>query len=223
MRMWVLPLALYHSPDQGSSVGVSCSVGQHCSSNETPSLRTSVCHRYSPKKKKKNGLKTLTIVFFSSCFLPLLFKIHLILSLLQILGPSAPSLSCCCFPCPVLPGSLALAWLWAWINLPPFFLAPGSRRMWKKGLSYASETSSCTEYLIPRVWLEVAVVPSILLSTSSPIPTTIPLPPSSLSSPTPSLFIPWLPLYFKDSSPEGHCFIIVSHDYLQILPLYWLI
>ena len=37
----------------GSGVAVSCSIGGSCSSDWTPSLGTSICQGYGPKKKKE--------------------------------------------------------------------------------------------------------------------------------------------------------------------------
>ena len=53
MKMWVWSLAfisglrIWHCHELG------CGVGRRCSSNETPSLGTSICHEWGPKKKKK--------------------------------------------------------------------------------------------------------------------------------------------------------------------------
>ena len=35
--------------------GCGCGVGQHCSSNLTPSPGTSICHRYTPKNNNNNN------------------------------------------------------------------------------------------------------------------------------------------------------------------------
>ena len=63
MPLWVRPLASFSGLRiqccselwyrSQTCLGHHCGCGLSCSSDSTPSLGTSICHRYSPKKKKK--------------------------------------------------------------------------------------------------------------------------------------------------------------------------